>query len=254
MGTEAVRMSPAFENHISKTSDNNPNSKHMKKHAPWFASALALTISLSMASSAHAQTYLLSDFQNFNLSATYANWDPTGSQIISGGTGYTPTLTSGLTPGSFEVNAQGYGSGAFNFATPINASGANEFQLTFTINSLNGQTGPFWMNFGVDIADGTHLVHLTGANTAGNYLCYGNFSPGTYTIYGGLTDQSGGAPLDTSTVTAFNLEVDPAGYGTSSPYDVTYTSLELLTVPEPSTFALVGLGVAGFLTVRRRKK
>ena len=226
----------------------------MKKHAPWFASALALTIGLSMASSAQAQTYLLSDFQNFNLSATYANWDQTGSQIISGGTGYTPTLTSGSTPGSFEVNAEGYGSGAYNFATPINASGANEFQLTFTINSLGGQTGPFWMNFGVDIADGTHLVHLTGANTAGAYLDYGNFSPGTYTIYGGLTDQFGGAPLDTSTITAFNLEVDPAGYGSSAPYDVTYSSLELVTVPEPSSFALVGLGVAGFLTFRRRKK
>lgn len=219
----------------------------MKNHAPWFASALALTFSLSMARSAHAQTYVLSDFQNFNLSATYANWDQTGSQTIYGGTGYTPTLTSGSTPGSFEVNAQGYGSGAFNFVTPIDASGANEFQLTFTINSLNGQTGPFWMNMGVDISDGTHQVHLIAANESGT-LDYGNFGPGTFTLYGGLQD------LNVADVTAFNLELDPAGYGGTAPYDVTYTSLELTTVPEPSTFALVGMGAAGLAIFRRRLK
>ncbi|HLX69706.1 MAG TPA: PEP-CTERM sorting domain-containing protein [Verrucomicrobiae bacterium] len=225
----------------------------MKKHATWFASAVAATISLSAGNLAQAQTTVLSDFQNFNLNATYANWDQTGSQIISGGTGYTPTITSGSTPGSFEVNAEGYGSGAYDFATPINASGANEFQFTFTINSLAG-TGPFWMNVGLDISDGTHQVHLMAANTAGGYLNYGNFSPGTYTLYGSLADGLGGAPLDTSTITAFNLELDPAGYGSGSPYDITYTSLELVTVPEPSTFALVGMGMAGFLTFRRRKK
>lgn len=225
----------------------------MKKHLAPFASALALTGSLSLLSSAHAQTNVLSNFQNFNLSATYANWDSDGSQTINGGTGYSPTLTSGSTPGSFEINAQGYGSGAFNFASPINASGANQFELTFTINSLSG-TGPFWMNIGVDIADGTHLVHLTGQNTAGAYLDYGNFDVGTYTIYGSLNDQNGGGPLDTSDITAFNLEVDPAGYGSGSPYDITYKSLSVANVPEPSVFALMGLGAAGVLTLRRRSK
>jgi hypothetical protein len=218
----------------------------MKKNATWFARALALTAGLSVTTSMSGQTYLLSDFQNFNLSATYANWDPTGSQIISGGTGYTPTLTSGSTPGSFEVNAQGYGSGAYDFATPVNASGANEFQLTLTVNQLTG-TGPFWMNLGVDISDGTHQVNLVAANRSGT-LGYGNTTTGTYTLYGGLQD------LNTSDITAFNLEIDPAGYGSSAPYDITYTSLELLTVPEPSTFALVGLGAAGLFVVRRRNK
>jgi hypothetical protein len=225
----------------------------MKKHAHWFASVLALTSGLSLVSSAHAQTNILSNFQNFNLSATYSQWNPDGSQTINGGNGYSPTITSGSTPGSFEVNAEGYGSGAYDFASPINASGANQFELTFTINSLQG-TGPFWMNMGVDISDGTHQVHLAAQNTAGGYLDYGNFNVGTYTLYGTLNDGLGGAPLDTSDITAFNLEIDPAGYGSGAPYDVTYQSLSVANVPEPGMLSLIGMGIAGLWTVRRRNK
>ena len=227
----------------------------MKINAQWFAGILALTGSLSLIGSAHAQTTVLSTFQNFNLSATYAQWDPDASQVIGGGNGYSPTIISGSTPGSFQVTAQGYGSGAYNLASPINASGANQFELTFTINSLaNSGAGPFWMNMGVDIADGTHLVHLTAANTAGAYLDYGNFNTGTYTLYGSLNDQFGGAALDTSDITAFNLEIDPAGYGGSSPYTVTYQSLSVSNVPEPGILSLVGMGFAGLWIVRRRSK
>ena len=229
----------------------------MKQQTKWCAAALAVTSSLIIVSSVQAQTWTLSNFQNFNLSATYANWDADGSQIINGGTGYTPTITSGTTPGSFEVNAQGYGSGAYNFATPIDASGANEFMFTFTINSPSG--GPFWMNPGVDIADGTHLVHLAAdpasfPGASGGYLNYGNFTTGTYTLYGSLNDQFGGAPLDASTITAFNLEFDPAGFGSGAPYDITYGSLVLTNVPEPTTVALLAIGAAGLVITRRRVK
>ncbi|MFZ0827006.1 MAG: PEP-CTERM sorting domain-containing protein [Verrucomicrobiia bacterium] len=229
----------------------------MKQHSKWFATALAVASGLVIANPVQAQTYTLSNFQNFNLSATYGNWDAAGSQIINGGTGYSPTITSGSTPGSFEVNAEGYGSGAYNFATPIDAAGANEFQFTFTINSPSG--GPFWMNPGVDIADGTHLVHLAAdpasfPGASGSYLNYGNFTAGTYTLYGTLHDQFGGADLDVSTITAFNLEFDPAGYGSGAPYDITYDSLVLTTVPEPTTVALVAIGVAGFVVARRRNQ
>ena len=217
--------------------------------------ALTALCSLCLSTPLQAQTWTLSNFQNFTLSATYANWDADGSQIINGGTGYTPTLTSGSTPGSFEVNAQGYGSGAYNFVTPVNASGANEFVFTFTINSPSG--GPFWMNPGVDISDGTHQVHLAAdpasfPGASGGYLNYGNFTAGTYTLYGPLHDQFGGADLDPSTITAFNLEFDPAGYGSGAPYDITYGNLALTVVPEPTTAALLGVGVLGLVTARRR--
>jgi hypothetical protein len=228
----------------------------MKQPTQQLAAALAVASGLVMSNAAQAST-TLSDFSNFNLSATYANWDASGSQIINGGTGYTPTLTSGATPGSFEVNAQGYGSGAFNFASPINASGANEFVFTFTINSPSG--GPFWMNPGVDIADGTHLVHLAAdpasfPGASGGYLNYGNFTKGTYTLYGPLHDQFGGVDLNVSDITAFNLELDPAGYGSGAPYDITYGSLSLTTAPEPTTLALLGIGAAGLVIARRRAR
>ena len=232
----------------------------MKRNTKWFAGALALTGGLAMISSAQAQSYtttVLSDFHNFNLSATYGNWDESLSQLINGGSGYTPTLTSGAT--SFEVNALDYGSGAYDFATPINASGATEWQVTFTINAPTTAQGSFWMNVGIDMSDGTHLVHLSDNAPGGGWYGYGSFTQGTYTLTGGFADAYGTAALDTSDITAFNLEFDSAAYskaqnGPGTPYDITYQSLVLLTpVPEPTTLALAGLGAASLLALRRRK-
>jgi hypothetical protein len=233
---------------------------NMKREAKRILIVLAMTSGMIIASEAHAQVVTtLSDFHNFHLSATYANWDADGSQIINGGEGYTPTLTSGAT--SFGVKALGYGSGAYNFSSPINAVGATEWQLTFTINNPTAGQGSFWMNPGVDIADGTHLVHLTATNTAGGFLSYSSYTAGTYTIAGNnFNDTFGGNPLDLSTITAFNLEMDPAAYdssqgGPGTPYDITYQSFVLITpVPEPAALALLGLGVGCFAMARRCRK
>src|SRR5436309_2334920 len=237
---------------IGKTSNTNLRikKKHrlMKQSAKWFATALAVASGMAVATSARAQIWTLSDFHNFNLSVTYANWDAEGSQIINGGSGFTPVITSG--PTSYEVVAQGYGSGAYNFATPLNASGAAEWQLTFTINQTmqHGDGSGLWFGPNVDISDGSHMVHLTAVNAGGGFLSSGPYvGPGTYTLHGPLTDQFGGAPLDTSTITAFNLELDPAEYGGGAPYDITYKNFVLVAVPEPTTFALAGLGAAGLL-------
>src|SRR2546430_17580911 len=104
----------------------------MKKSFKSFVPAMAASFTMAVAVSAQAQTYTLSDFHNFNLSATYANWDADGSQVINGGTGFAPRITSG--PTGYEAVAAGNGSGALNFATPPSAAGAEQWQLHFTIN------------------------------------------------------------------------------------------------------------------------
>jgi PEP-CTERM motif len=226
----------------------------MKLPAKFLAIALA-SGSLVTATSLSAQTVILSDFHNFNLSVAYANWDPDGSQIINGGSGFTPVITSG--PTDYRVVAQGYGSGAYNFPVPLNASGATGWELTFTINHtmVHPDMTGLWFGPNVDISDGTHMVHLTAQNAGANFLSYGPYvGPGTYTLYGNLNDQNGGLPLDASTITAFNLELDPAEYGGGAPYDITYKSFVLTGVPEPTTFGLAGLGFLSLLISRRLKK
>lgn len=231
------------------------NSEHipMKQPQTWFKQSLALATGLMIASAAHAQytSTVLSDFNNFNLTVTYANWNVDGSDVLNGGTGFTPVITSG--PTSYRVQAQGYGSGAYDFASPVSAPGATHFSLTFTINAPGTAN---WMNPGVRISDGTHQVALSASNAEGGFLNYGNYSaPNTYTLIGPLNDQFGGPALDPTTITAFNLEFDPAGFGAGAPYDITYHNLSLLTpVPEPSALALLSLGAIGVTTLRRRMK
>lgn len=218
----------------------------MKQPTKLLATTLAVASGLAFAGSAQAQftTNVISNFQNFNLSATYANWDVNGSQPINGGSGYTPTLTSGATPGSFEVNAEAYGSGAYNFPVPIDDPSATEAQLTFTLNpDMNLSSANDYIGMIFDLSDGTHQVQFAE---------YGHYSPaGTFTISAAL------GSINPSDITAFNLEVDPAAYGYTTPYDITYDSLTLLSpvaTPEPGTMALAAIGASAFLIVRRRGK
>lgn len=225
----------------------------MRQSKKWFVTAVLTAVAATVASPARAQytTNVLTDFHNFNLTVTYGNWNVDGSDPLNGGSGFTPVITSG--PLNYTVQAQAYGSGAFDFPSPISAPGASLFLFTFTIDS---PTATYWMNPGLDISDGTHMVHLTASNTEGGFLNYSHYSgPNTYTLIGSLNDQFGGPPLDTTTITAFNLEFDPAEYGGGAPYQITYQSLALLTaVPEPGTTALLGLGLAGLAVARRRSK
>jgi len=219
----------------------------MKLKPNWITGACMAACGVMVANSAQAQftSTTICNFQNFNLSAVYANWDVSGSQPISGGSGYTPTITSGTTPGSYEIQAEAYGSGAFNFASALNVAGATEVALTFTLNSDMAITpgGNDFLGPNFDLSDGTHQVQYSG------YAHYPG--TGTYTITAAI------GSLDVTDITAFNLEMDPAGYGYTTPYDITYNSLALLTptaVPEPTTVTLGAIGLAGLIIARRRPK
>jgi hypothetical protein len=52
-------------------------------------------------------------------------------------------------------------------------------------------------------------------------------------------------------INGLNYQIDPANV--SGNYDITYSSITLSVVPEPTTLALAGLGIAGLLAFRRRK-
>jgi PEP-CTERM motif len=209
---------------------NQKREQPMKRHKKWIAGALAAAGGLMMTGTTQAQyaTTVISDFNSISATAVYANWQ-------------FGTVTSSAA--GWEINAQGYGSAAFApDAGVVDAPGATEVQLTFTINNVTTPSTDY-MGPNFDLTDnGTHLVFY------GAYNHYPN-APGTFTVTAAL---NGTDPTD---ITAFNLEMDPAGYGSGNAYDVTYTSLVLLTpTPEPTTLVLGGLGAAGLLAFRRRQK
>ena len=147
----------------------------MKHQTKWLAVALTVVGALTLAGRAQAQytTNIITEFHNFNLSATYANWNVDGSDPLNGGSGFTPIITSGAT--SYEVKAQAYGSGVYDLPNVFSAPGATMVELTFTLNSQSPTT---WMGPNFDLHDGTHQV---------TYLNYGNYS--VPHLYAGRTNR-----------------------------------------------------------------
>jgi hypothetical protein len=232
----------------------------MKQHTKWFATALAVASGLVIASSTQAQpwqtpppaglytTTVLTDFANFNLSAQYGSWAP----FPAGNA----TITSSATPGSFEVAANGYGSGAYNFPTAVSALGAMFAQLTFTVNDSGFGSGTNTLG---------NINPQFDINSQGAFVAYSGGGPGyaagnTYTFTVPLNPVAAAAigetapgTVNTAIIYGFNLE--NAGYSGTGNYDVTYKNFVLLTpVPEPTTVALLAIGAAGILIARRRAK
>ena len=234
----------------------------MKQYQKWLATGLALASGLLIANSVQAQpwqtpppagaytTTVLTDFSNFNLSALYAGWAPWPAGSLS------TVITSGATPGSYEIASLGYGSGAYDFPSAVSAPGAMYAQLTFTVNDSGFGSGTNTLG---------NINPQFDINSDGAFVAYSGGGPGyaagqTYTFTVPLNPVAAAAigetapgTVNTAIIYGFNLE--NAGYSGTGNYDVTYKNFVLLTpVPEPTTVALLAIGAAGVLIARRRAK
>ncbi len=227
---------------------------------------LTLASTVSLVSLATTLFYLTPAFaQSVTGDANLDNLNP--ANITTFGSWGSSVLSSG--PTGFEVSSPGaFGSMFYSLPTPMPLnSGLTTATLVMTVNSpVPAQTGD-WL--GIPFILGDNSGSVTYGGYAGMFGFAGTASPGTATWSGNTvteTVQLGSAGAGGAAQLAaiqgggdflynFNLELDPAVLPTGvSAYDVTFNSLTLSSVPEPSSFALAGLGAAALLVVRRRKE
>ncbi len=205
---------------------------------------------------------VLSDFSNFNLSGTYVDWD-------------TATITSGAT--DFRVEATNLGGGWFDFASPLDISGATVLEIDVDINAANLADE---FNVVLIDADGTERVLRYTAVTIGDDQTL------SVNLADFLQDNAPGTVpgLDLENIITFHLQ---GTFADADALDITFDELRVLTttilegdinndgfigiddlnavlstwnngtppvpaaaVPEPATLALLSIG--GFAMLRRR--
>jgi hypothetical protein len=212
----------------------------MKKHVKCFATALALASGLALAGSAQAQGITGTPY--------LSNISPSSINTLTGpwGTSFT-TITSTST--GLEFVAPG-GSGTFStmyYAIPLadqEPTSTSDAQVTFnfTWNSGNAVAGVNVL-FALDDSMGGVHYYATGYNvpTPGlNSYTFALQPPNLANIQAGAV------------INGMNLQIDPANV--SGNYDITFNSIVVSPVPEPTTMALAGLGLASLWIVRRRNK
>jgi hypothetical protein len=160
----------------------------------------------------------------------------------------TPLATITSTATGLEFVAPG-GSGSFStmyYPIPLaNQTALNPADTQVTFNFLwnsGNAVGGVNVLFALDDSMGGVDYYGTGYNVP---------TPGlnsyTFNLQGpNLANIAAGAVIN-----GMNFQIDPANV--SGNYDITYSSITLSAVPEPTTFALAGLGAAGLLIFRRRK-
>lgn len=218
----------------------------MKQHQKWFAIALAVASGLVIASSAQAQDYasgtpLLSNLLPANMTL-YDSW--TAATITSQPTGV-------------EVSwVGGYGSFYYANPTPIAINPLDTIAVfTFTVN--NDPANYIWVGSRFVLNDNAGGQWYPNPGYSGPF---NGGSPADVSWNGNVatwTEQLNSAQLTAiqaggDVLYGFNLVFDPAVMNGPPIEDITFNSL-VLEVPEPTTLALVGLGAAGLLALRRRK-
>jgi len=205
----------------------------MKQQTQWLAAALIATGALVVATSAQAQS--ITDFSQISPAA------PSYSGYWA-----TPLATITSTPTGLEINAPG-GGGSFStlyYSIPVVAP----------LNPLDTQvTFDFTWNSGDAVAGVNVLFALDDANGGVNYYGTGYVipTPGLNSYTFPLMSPNAANVAAGYDINGMNFQIDPANV--SGNYDITFNSLALSPVPEPTTFALAGLGIASLVIFRRRK-
>jgi len=212
----------------------------------WIGTAAMFAVGVACLGPAHAQPVTgdttLDNLVPANITY-YAAWSPMPTSVTIG--------ASGLEIGS----PASYGSLFYNVpASQIQTLNPADTQATLVL-TVNGATqSPGNANSGYWLGIPFILNDNAGAVTYGGYAGEFGFSvTGTATW---APAASGWMVTETLSLTAaqqaaigaggdkiygFNLELDPAVFPGNS-YDITFNSLTLSAVPEPSTLALAGLG------------
>jgi hypothetical protein len=212
----------------------------MKQHTKWFATMLAAASALTIANSVQAQSVTGTPYLS-NIDTTFLNANAFGTWTAA-------TFTSVPTGLDVSVPAVGY-SGTY-YAIPLaqqTALNPLDTQVTFDF-TFNSPAGPYV---------GGVNVQFQLNDSLGGGVIYNTFYNNAFTagVMNSITLPLAGANLSNiaagATITSLNFYIDPANIGGA--YDLTENSLTLTPTPEPATLALVGLGAAGLLVIRRRK-
>jgi hypothetical protein len=209
----------------------------MKQPTKRIVTGLAMASVLAIVNSAQAQAVTGTPYlSNINPGGTF----PANAWSL-------PLTTMTSTPLGLEITAPGFtGFGQLYYplpagqVTPLNPLD-NQVTFNFNWNSGNAVAGVNVI-FALDDSMGGTDYYFTGYNvpTPGlNSYTFALQAPNQANIAAGAV------------INGLNFQIDAANV--SDTYDITYSSIVLSQVPEPTTLALAGLGVAGLLAFRRRQ-
>lgn len=195
---------------------------------------LALSL-LTLGWCTNAQAQLITNFSSTGTNPVLTS-DLQGSWVGKGTQGSSFTITAAASDSAGSTN------GLFTtLGTPVNIStNVSRLQLTGVLNSATPTTNSF-----------TISLFDSSLNEADYTFHWSSFAGGPVSIVGTLGANSG----FNGTVSSF-LIVPGGAIGDVSTIGFTFDSLMAVAVPEPSTYALMalGLGVVGFGAYRRQKK
>jgi len=197
---------------------------------------------------------------------SYGNPGPNGTAGNATSAGLlspvTLSMVYGFDNGATAGTHQGQASFLLGQASVVNSASPG-------VGTSSNPLGSFTLN---NVAAGTYDLFLYGANydynrgaaftiTEGGGTAVGGFTSTLNGLYGGT--QHGGFVLGDNYVEFTGVTVGADGtisgtWGTvNNPVGLSgegdFNGLQLVAVPEPSTLAFLGLGLAGLLAVRRRK-